>query len=229
MNEQLYMNNVLQAVVAATATRLDRARAASAELSVVVAVLKCGLLILQSDRHVHLISDIRRDLEILAFLFEEYLPALEALAAGEGGQVSPFVQLESTRTREFSTEAKLHRDERQAKTPKKAAALALADALAFVLRAQTAQEPSGKFVRAVAEMDAGDDAAIGVHWPTIQEEGGRAICFGQPSMKANNFTRLALEKRLAGQERAVVEAACELLAISLGGTPGEFLRAWGQL
>jgi hypothetical protein len=114
--------------------------------------------------------------------------------------------------------------------PRRAAALALADSLAFLLKAETARSPTEAFEHALANIERGDDSSVDSSWPIVQREIANALPDGYAPMRIQNFARLGLEKRLSGYELPVIEAACELMAATFdAGDAADYLSAWGML
>jgi len=175
----------------------------------------------------------QRDLEVLAFVVTEYLPALEVFAAGLGIPVRRIVRMEALRAREAGEVpiAGLSSSV-NAGTPSQAewrtAALALADALAFVLRAEGEGLPSAAFLLAVAEIERGTETSVETMWPIIEQEVASALPKGDAGIPFKNFTCLGLEKRVSRNDLPVIDAACELLGRTLGGEVSDYRHAWGK-
>lgn len=113
-------------------------------------------------------------------------------------------------------------------SPKKIAALALADALERVLRAEGGEMPSSYFYDARKNIEVGDDVSVDVNWQHIVDAIGEALPNGYIPTETKDRIRTALELKLAAHDPAVVEAACELLANTVGGDPQTWRIQWGR-
>lgn len=114
-------------------------------------------------------------------------------------------------------------------SPKKIAALKLAEVLEEVLRSHSGRTPSAYFFGAVQSIENGDDTSVDINWKIIDREIGSALPEGFAPTGIKDEIRTRLEKKLAAHDPEVVSEACELLAITPGGDADTYRRTWGKL
>ncbi len=113
-------------------------------------------------------------------------------------------------------------------SPKKIAALALAEALVHVLRSAAGKSPSAHFFGALQNIEYGDDASVEANWKIIDREVRNALPEGYRPTAVKDEIRARLEKALAAEEPEVVSEACKLLGITPGGDPETYRQTWGR-
>ncbi len=112
-------------------------------------------------------------------------------------------------------------------TPKKIAALALANVLERVAIANGGR-PSSYFYSAQQNIEAGDDMSVDVEWPVVVKEIGSVLPGGFVSTERKDEIQGALERKLAAHDPNVVDAACDLLADTIGGDVDTYRQLWGR-
>lgn len=111
---------------------------------------------------------------------------------------------------------------------KKIAALSLANVLERVLRAEGGGTPSSYFYGAQSNIEEGDDVSVDVNWPHIVKAIGDALPEGFVRTETKDRIRETLEIKLAAHGPEVVDAACDLLADTIGGDSNTYRRLWGR-